>query len=337
MLISIDRCFVLAFPVKARALAHVRRPRLYVLVIGICIFLMRLERLLKFRIAKVQGPFEQCTAGGAMVVPTNTYLRNMELFKYLSLANYILFSTIPVVISAASSVFLLVVLCKKSRSSATIKSNKSAHENDACTTELQPGDPQQPTRPELAAEVRLQHASQPTRPRTLSLQSGDVLRQETVGTRTPKRENPQDFDQQSLTPTKTLSLAELSTHASATLRGDSKRSSVPIAQSKPSANRNAFFRMRWQQSVSVLVYTILSTLLASPDLIMTVITFVIPEFQKYQSDPYLVRSLLSVFYILDTINSAMNFYVYFATGSTFRKELRNLLCEMVHCSKKWPQ
>nr|KAG5704716.1 hypothetical protein BaRGS_005172 [Batillaria attramentaria] len=58
---------------------------------------------------------------------------------------------------------------------------------------------------------------------------------------------------------------------------------------------------------------------------------------KYQSDPYLVRSLLSVFYILDTINSAMNFYVYFATGSTFRKELRNLLCEMVHCSKKWPQ
>nr|KAG5698837.1 hypothetical protein BaRGS_019689 [Batillaria attramentaria] len=55
----------------------------------------------------------------------------------------------------------------------------------------------------------------------------------------------------------------------------------------------------------------------------------IPGFAVYGREHHLVMALSIIFLLLDVVSSAMNFFIYFATGSTFRAGVFKLLCDNI--------
>ncbi|KAK7486984.1 hypothetical protein BaRGS_00021800 [Batillaria attramentaria] len=76
---------------------------------------------------------------------------------------------------------------------------------------------------------------------------------------------------------------------------------------------------------TVLVYSFIFTVLSLPYTFYPLLRRVIPGFDVYDREHYLVMSLGNVFVLLDTVSSAMNFFIYFSTGSAFRAGVFRLL------------
>ena len=73
-----------------------------------------------------------------------------------------------------------------------------------------------------------------------------------------------------------------------------------------------------QKSVTVLMYSFIFTLLALPNTTYPLLRKLIPGFSPFDRLHFLTLTLGHVFFLLDSVSSAMNFYIYFVTGSAFR-------------------
>nr|KAG5698836.1 hypothetical protein BaRGS_019688 [Batillaria attramentaria] len=79
-------------------------------------------------------------------------------------------------------------------------------------------------------------------------------------------------------------------------------------------------KLRREKSVTrtVLVYSLTFIMLAAPYTFFPLLRRLVPGFEVFDREHYLVMSFGLVFVLLDTVSSAMNFFIYFATGSAFR-------------------
>nr|KAG5710018.1 hypothetical protein BaRGS_030094 [Batillaria attramentaria] len=112
---------------------------------------------------------------------------------------------------------------------------------------------------------------------------------------------------------------------------DSDMSKSSMRAKGPEATSTPFFQLSRQQSLTVLVYTIFFLLLALPDSLQILLKLYIPGFFIGGKEMYLVTTASVIYFLLDVVSSAMNFFVYIASGSLFRAEVCRLLRQMFRC------
>lgn len=108
--------------------------------------------------------------------------------------------------------------------------------------------------------------------------------------------------------------------------GDSNIVSYPDQNVSKYTNRRSTRKLeestsdKQQKAVTrtVMIYSFLFILLALPHTFYPLVRRFVPGLEVFQRGHYLVMALGSVFALLDTISSAMNFFIYLTTGSTFR-------------------
>ncbi|KAK7485927.1 hypothetical protein BaRGS_00022793 [Batillaria attramentaria] len=260
MLTSLDRYLVVAFPIRIRALEHLRRPKLYTFIVAGLAYLFDIN--LAFKNKVIVGSHGDSNQTTISILPTQTLLENRQLFLDLNLTSSIIFQYTPLVMLVLFNILLVVSLARHSRAmKVRLGGGKGGDGKKRKSAELFSSEDEQWKGQETAADNTTRHEH-----RT----SGDPADRGANAGKGPKR-------QRSVTRT-------------------------------------------------VLVYSFVFTLLALPYTLYPLLSSLIPGFAVYGREHHLVMALSIIFLLLDVVSSAMNFFIYFATGSTFRAGVFKLLC-----------
>ncbi|KAK7485928.1 hypothetical protein BaRGS_00022794 [Batillaria attramentaria] len=279
-----------------RRLEHLRCPRLYTLIVAVLAFLLDVNVLFRFKVVQAPASGERNTTVFT-VARTNTYKENVHVFNDLSLSSSLLFQYVPLVLLVVFNAQLVAVLAKHSRKMKLRFGGQSLE----CAASVQYSTSSGSSETDLPV-VCLCIANE-TRPNSTT--AGQSQKNETLAAET----NVRSVTLPSQTDGKMIS----------------QNHPNPQKETKASnVGKSPFSKLEKQRSVTVLVYSILFILLALPNAVFPLVRKLVPGFAVFEREHYLVLALGNVFTFLDSVSAAMNFFVYFAMGSSFRKGVYRL-------------
>ena len=271
-------------------LDHHRRPKLYTLIVTVMAFLLDINVLFRFKVVQASS-FQNGTESTVVYLQTTeAYNARRQMFHDIALTSSFIFLYIPLLLLVLFNTLLVVSLVRHSRD---LKSKFVGifQKNEATSSGSGGGGST-----DQMSEIR------------------------TVTTSLDSRGNTGTADE----PPSTRGQNQGDSRGSLSQGGQvNSRSTVETAGSVTSGRvrvkKSLMSRPTEQQnSITVLVYSFVFTLLSVPSAMYPLLRKVVPGFSIFRRQHFLVLALSNVYFLLHTISSSMNFFIYFTIGSSFR-------------------